>query len=35
MPMLFYKEDTKQELIANLEREFKEIERIHKVSLIN
>lgn len=31
MPMLFGKEDTKQDLIANLGREFKEIERIHKI----
>jgi hypothetical protein len=31
MPMLFGKEDTKQDLIANLTREFKEIERVHKI----
>jgi len=31
MPMLFGKEDTKQDLIKNLTREFKEIERVHKI----
>jgi hypothetical protein len=31
MPMLFGKEDTKQDLIKNLGREFKEIERVHKI----
>jgi len=31
MPMLFGKDDTKQDLIKNLSREFKEIERIHKI----
>jgi hypothetical protein len=29
--VLFGKEDTKQDLIKNLQREFKEIERVHKI----
>jgi len=32
MPMLFGKDDTKKELIKNLAKEFKEIERIHKIA---
>jgi len=31
MPMLFGKEDMKQDLIKNLGREFKEIERVYKI----